>query len=254
MSTKSLFFRLALVISASAFWLPSADGQFIDYARLDIGPITQRLEPGYTAVGTAAAGVNGTNLAATPFVSLTGDAFTIAIDNMTDAGAPNGNIDWRDRGDSTSAEPLVQLGEDFIKNNAGSIRLTLGGLQAGQYRFTSFHLDPDNVQSAVIEVRVTDANGTAVLQSDTGDASANIPGANTAEQVNNITTAFVQNSSATFDVTSNGTSDVLVFFQGTGGDVETPFNGLTMLVVPEPSSALLLALGGLAVARRRRSR
>jgi hypothetical protein len=245
MNRISLFPGFVVSLSVFAFAPNSADAQFVDYARLDIGPASQRVESGYTGIGTAVAGANNTNLPATALVSLTGDAFTVAIQN----NPVSGGISWRDLGDSTSTQPLVRLGEDFL-TSFGTIILTLGGLQAGEYRFTSFHIDPADAENVELQVAVTDANGTQVVRSDIGYfGGGDPPGATTAERVNNLTTAFVQASSAVFFVNSNGTNDVVVYFEGVG-TLQTPLNGLAIQTVPEPSSALLLSMGGLALARR----
>jgi len=247
-------FRLSIV-AGLILCARSADAQLIDYARLDIGPTGQRVVSGWTGVGTAAANANAMNLATTPLTSLTGDAFEIAIDNLNAAGAATGNIDWRDRGNSTSTATLAMLGEDFIKNNAGIIRVTLTGLAPGTYQFTSYHLDPDNTQSDNIQIRVTDAIGTNVLQTDTGNAGIDVPGATTAEEVNNITNAHLTDSSATFSAISNGIAPIVLLFDGSpSADDETPLNGLA-IAIPEPSSMVLASLGivGLiALARRNR--
>jgi PEP-CTERM motif len=259
--------RLVLCSLLLGLWLAPPASAAPIFGRLDVGPITQRAEGGQTpadtsddwlAVGTAAAGVNTTNMTETPLVSLTGRAYTVAIDNIDQNGVAVGpGIDWRDRGDSTSTQPLTWLGEDFVKNNGGVIRVTLGGLPAGDYTVTSYHDDPDNTQSNNIGVFVTDATGSAQQRNDFGDASANIPGANTAEQVNNLTTDIMNASAATFNIRSNGTDPVLIVFDGRLStqvpiDIETPFNGMSIEVVPEPGTLGLLGLGALGLLARRR--
>ncbi len=210
-------------------------------ASIDLGPNSQRIEPGFAGLGTAATNSNGVVLAATEVLSLSGDVFTVETTG----------VDWRDRGDSSSADALARLGEDFVKSNAGNITVTLGDLPQGWYNVTSYHLDPDFDQSAQIEIYVTDTSGDDVLQEVTGNAGFDVGG------VDSITTELMELTSATFMVKSNGLDDVLIRFNGTGSDTETPLNGLVIQRwVPEPHCWLLLALGALAllppIIRRRR--
>ena len=254
-----------VALSAAGLWLAAPASAAPIYARLDVGPAGQRAEgtqtpepeDDWTTVGTAAAGVNGTNLASMQLTSLTGDDFNVAFDNIDTNNTAVGGIDWRDRGDSASTQALTRLGEDFIKNNNGVIRVTLGSLPAGDYTVTSYHNDPDNVQSNRIGVFVTDASGTAVQRADTGDASENIPGSTTQAQLDALTTNIMNRSSAVFNIRSNGTDPVLIVFDGrlstqTPVDNETPFNGLQIEVIPEPGTLGLLGVGVLGLLARRR--
>ena len=192
-----------------------------DFARIDIGPSTGRAAPGWTQLpNTAAAGGNGANYAATAFTSLTGSGFTLAIDNVNTAGAATGGIDWRDRGDSTSAATLAQVAEDFIKNNGGIIRVTLSGLPAGAYKAVSYHLDPNSsTQSDNIQVSVN------------GDLQEGVRGnSSVSVAVNNVTDTIIENTAARFQFTADGVNPVLLVFNGITNaaieDNETPLNGL----------------------------
>lgn len=216
----------------------SSGPKYLNYALLDFGPAGQRVEPGYTAVGTAANLANNTALAPTQVTSLFGDKFTVALSA----------VDWRDRGDSTSTAALARLGEDFVKNNAGDITVTLGGLAKGTYLVASHHIDTDNTQSPAIEVYVTDALGTDVLQPMLGNANFAVP-------LNSLNTDIVNYTGVRFLIESNGTDNVVIRFNGTGADLEVPLNGLSIqMVVPEPSTLVLAGLGlvGLIWSGRRR--
>lgn len=79
----------------------------------------------------------------------------------------------------------------------------------------------------------------------TGTYGADIQSANTAFSG----TPFVQ-----FTFTSDGITDTLVLnaAPGSGGENRSHFSGVSLSVVPEPSSTALLGLGGLALIMRRR--
>jgi hypothetical protein len=180
-----------------------------------------------------------------------GGAATITINNLDTNGSGVGGIDWRDRGDSSSSDPLVLLGEDFVKNNGGIVRLTLSGLAAGTYNATSYHIDPGFTQSQNIQVFLDEGSGF----SNTGAVGNSFVSAG---GVNGLTTALVQSTAANFQFTTDGNTDVVVVFDGrtdpgVGENGETPLTGFNFTLIPEPSSAILSLLGGLAfIVRRRR--
>jgi len=202
------------------------------FAFLDIGATNGT--PEETALdqmqlGAAPANTNNTNLMATTLTSETGVEFTITIDNVAPDGSPVGGLDWRDRGDS-SGDLWTFLGEDHVKNNLGMIRITLSGVPAGVYDALSWHFDPTFSQCEAINILVTDANGTAVDTGVVGDASANPP-VNTA---NNTTENMLMHLSQ-FSVESNGTDDIVIYFDGrTALDDEVPINGLWLSLAGEP--------------------
>ncbi|NQU24978.1 MAG: PEP-CTERM sorting domain-containing protein [Candidatus Nealsonbacteria bacterium] len=203
------------------------------YTLLDIGPSGQRVESLFydsaLAVGTANADDNGANFNTTGFTSETGDAFTLAISNIDETGTSQGGIDWRDRGDSVNdTGSLVIMAEDFIKNNSGVIRLTLGSLPPGLYSATSWHNDCDNSQSDQIKAWVDTGNG-FVDTGVAGTATIDIGGPDS------LTFDAVEATKAQFDFTVSGTDDVHIVFNGSAspsGDNEAPLNGLYLEYTP----------------------
>ncbi len=226
-------------------------------ALLDIKPSTGRLESNALAVGTAANNANGSSFAKTAFASPLGFNFSVTIDNLDQTGTAVGGIDWRDRGDGFAADPpydnaLVKLGEDFIKNNAGVIRVSLSDLPAGLYEATSFHSDSDNMQCEAIRISVDTGNGQGFVDTGvTGTANVRWGG------VDGLSAAKMVDNGRTFAFTADGLHDVLILFDGrAAADTELPLSGLSIQMVPEPTVPVLLGtlLGMLGLARLRRKR
>lgn len=237
---RTLCFTLLLtILPASAF---AETIEKIDFAKIDIGGSSQRVEPGFVGVAgaaTDAAGVLGpTNLTSS---AATGSVnFTIAIDNGS-----GGNVDWRDRGDSTSTDPLVQVGEDHVKNNAGLLEVTLTGIPAGNYEVTSYHIDASfNNLSDDVQVLVSDAVGTLVNAGVSADGSQGGAGAN------GLNETLMESTSMVFQFVSDG-NPVSLLFDGTASAInQTPLNGLEinlLQVVPEPASIAIWSLIGIGL-------
>lgn len=232
----------------------AATGSELFDVTVDIGPNGQRVQSDHnTPFGTVPnANQNGTDATGLAIVA-GGRPIILSIDDTDANGNDVGGIDWRDRGDSTNgAQDLVQLGEDFVKNNAGIIRLTLDNLAEGDYDMTTFHVDPSFNQSEAIEVLIDVDGGGFVSLGVLGNSDFGFGGPN------GLTTAGVLGTSAEFSFTANGTNPVSIIFDGTNaGDTEVPLSGFRLkfngVTVPEPTTALL-GMMGLAVlgARRRR--
>lgn len=232
------------------------------FALVDIGATDGRpepgaaedlLNPGVAQHGGGLANQNGPLLPETILLA-GGDAFTIEVDNVDQTGAPVGNLDWRDAGDGVGGDPpfeqpLVKLGEDFVKNNGGIVRVKMV-LPAGAFDVTSFHVDARFDQADNIQIFVDDAATDGYV--DTGIvASADV----LIGGVNELSTADMLGVAADFTVISDGVNPVMIVFDGRQGtDVEVPFNGLAInsRIIPEPASLGLLGLGSFALVRRRR--
>jgi len=257
---QSIFDELRIVDSAlppNRFLIGNAPLHNPFDVTLDIGPEGQRVQSGHIGVpdptdpATPNHNQNGTNFGPVSIDTGTGTVFDLSISNVDQTGSNVGGIDWRDRGDGSS-DDLVPLGEDFVKNNGGVVRLTLDDLPPGDYRATSFHIDAGFTQSDLIEIFI-DNNGDGLfdMANQTGDAGAAAGG------VGGLTTALIEGTSAHFLFSADGINPVVIVFDGrASGDDETPLNGLRLqffpVPVPEPATFALLGLGSLAMLRRRR--
>jgi len=254
----SLFVAVAAILTPSA-----AEAVFVDYAHIDIGMGGQRVAAGWQGLPSGAAPLAPTgtaNTSRTPvgpldMTSETGDAYTLLINNLDASNATVGNIDWRDRGDSTGTDPLVQVAEDHFKNNGGVIRLTFGSLPEGTYNVISYHRDPTFDQTNDIKVSVNNGGG-FVLVTPPGTKG----NANQIVALNDLNDTNISSSAAVFGFTADGINEVSILFDGRGGfsgnpattaDNETPLNGAYLQFeaasVPEPSSIVLMAMGLAAI-------
>lgn len=221
------------------------------FALIDLGWTNSRQEPGVATgrdIGMGTADTNLTDLPEMEILSDTGAAFFLSMDALDAFDSPIGGLDWRDRGNGPT-DPLCRLVEDFVKNNAGLIRVVLRDLPAGTYNVASYHLDPANSQCAEIAIRVTDARGVDQDTGVTADASYEGHPANTgAPTVAGLTTGLAAAKAAHFQVVSNGTDDVIIWFDGTqaGVDIEVPLGGLHLTLPPprpEDDTFLLVDVG-----------
>jgi len=222
---------------------PPADTAFD--ITLDIGPEGQRVQTGHIGIpvptdpSTPDANNNGAEPSDILVYTGTG-IFQMSISDTNQAGSDEGRIDWRDRGNSSNgAQDLVMMGEDFIKNNSGIIRLTLEDLPAGDYDVTSYHVDSDHTQSDQIEVLVQVDTGSGFVNTGVMGSAGDYDGG-----VNGLTTAIMNNSSASFSFTADGVNDVAIIFDGNpSGDDETPLNGFRLVYTPIPEPMTMLAVG-----------
>ena len=157
--------------------------------------------------------------------SFTGDFFGTGD---TTVGVALSSVDNRDRGNPTGS-PLNGLLADAYKE-ASDITMILSGLAPGEYEIATYHYDVLDGGDATIDIYVD------------GELKAS-----NIEISNNITDP---KGIATYRFTATG-SDVVFLFDRQGGG-EVYLNGFDLFLVPEPASAALLGLGGLALLPRRR--
>jgi hypothetical protein len=218
---------------------------------VDIGPLGQRIQSGH--IGVIGPANNTDNVDGLGVIDTGAGFISVMIDDTNAAGADVGGIDWRDRGNSSNgAADLVMLGEDFVKNNLGIIRLTLFGLPAGLYEMTSYHLDADFDQAEQINIMVNTGEGFVDTEA-MASADFLIGG------VNSLTTDNILGTSATFSFLANGADNVTILFDSSQSpDDEVPLNGFRLnfqgVQIPEPATATLglMAIGALATRVRRR--
>ncbi len=211
------------------------------FALLDIGATGGSIQAGAAngaQIGAATTGTNNVNLASTDVLSDTGATFSISIDNISATGAVVGVLDWRDRGDSTV--PFGPLAEDFVKNNTGVVRVTLGALPAGTYSVVSYHIDSDFAQSSTINIIVTDADRAAVDTGILGNSS--FPVGDVIPGIGGLAESDISTRARVFSIRANGTDDVILVFDGRGGsDNETPLNGLFLISADGGTSIDIIA-------------
>lgn len=160
----------------------------------------------------------------------------IGIDTRTGNG---GNGDW----DGTTGVPTYMT-------------VTLGGLPADDYVWTSFHHDTENVHGD-FSVEISTDGGASFTQLSDGVMTDSTPGGNPDSLATEVgPDAYTLSSVYTASFSANGTDDVVLRFAPYSGiAVHRQIWGINGFeLVPEPTTMLLLGLGGIAVARRRRSK
>jgi hypothetical protein len=145
---------------------------------------------------------------------------------------------------------------DGITGTPTYMSLTLGGLAAGVYDWTSFHHDTEHCHGPFAVWLSTDSGATFTQLADglmtdstpggTPDSGATVSGPDAYTLASTYRTSF----------TANGTDDVVLRFEPYSDEAGVHrqiwgMNGFEL--VPEPATIALLGLGALALRRRRRS-
>lgn len=134
----------------------------------------------------------------------------------------------------------------FRNDNSTTVDITISGLLAGTYQVTTHHL-VNTPGPGTYLLDVQDADSASFSQSVEGGAITQGTGNGSSFNPNVLN----------FDVVSNGTDDIILrMTQGTPTSGGTTggwfgFNGME-ITIPEPSTTVLGAVGGLLLLRRRR--
>lgn len=159
----------------------------------------------------------------------------IGIDTRTGNG---GNGDWDG---STGGVPTYMT-------------ITLGGLPTDDYVWTSFHHDTEHVHGT-FSVDISTDGGTSFAPLVGGIMTDGTAGGNPDSlAIEGGPDAFTLPSTYITNFTANGTDDVVLrFAPHSGVAVHRQIWGMNGFVLtPEPTTILLLGLGGVAAVRRRR--
>ena len=133
--------------------------------------------------------------------------------------------------------------------------LTIGGLNAGDYNWTSIHHDTENVHGAFAVWLSTDG-GSSYTQLVDGFMTDGSEGGNPESAAREHgPEALLLASNYRTSFTANGTDDVVLRFAPYAGvAVHRQLWGMNgFAITPEPATIALLGLGALALIRRRRS-
>lgn len=236
--TRSRLAALAVAFSAMAAPPVFADLLAIDYNYTGDSSPTQT---GFS--GFAMAFSNGID------VTNTYEALTVRTeaDSGTDPDSLAGAFD---RGTFASPTPLADLYRDYAFNNDGALNITISGLIGGQhYGLTLYSFDNSPADGATIVTTFTPISGTL------GSPA-------TVTFTDGVPPTTAQQYAASVVWTANGSGDIAFTVLGSGSGVAsspipTRTNGFELVLVPEPSSLGLAAVGALGLvawANRRRHR
>ncbi|MEM1445633.1 MAG: PEP-CTERM sorting domain-containing protein [Planctomycetota bacterium] len=192
--------------------------------------------------------------------AVTSPFFTLTVDVYMDVESAGGSTEFAHVGVAGSTSDFLSIFTPVVFNGH-TLAFTGDGGSASDYR----HSDPDEIFNTGDPTYLDPANstnGTGALYQGlfpTGSPAAGSPG-------NLWTTLEVVNNGSTLTYSFDGTPIITTDFDGSGGDLialgyadvfssvgphAVIFDNLTVTDVPEPATAALLGLGGLAMLRRR---
>lgn len=170
---------------------------------------------------------------------------TIGTLDVTVSGHETGTVGgFHSRADPVNSGVFTysDLYRDFaFRNSAGAITLSIAGVQPNTpYELTFW--SSDRFTSTYVNTATNTITPISTTTGSTGTISF--------DRTVSATSNFQHSYTGTYQTTSNTLTFTIVDTLNTGGQRMTRLNGFTL--VPEPSSALLGALGMLALLRRRR--
>jgi len=253
-STRICRFGLLALAGCLAISAPVKAAAFL---MVDFGDVGQVVQGGWEGATRAIGGGNNENL--DPALALPAHADVTAYGTVTHsvATAPGTyGLDFRERSGIYAPNyvhpTLGQVGNvlrDLVRSQSNSLDLKFTGLNAGQYKITTFHHDwfgTDNYDWAEFDIAVEQEAGGGFTTAHAG-VSASSNGTNPITNPAYYDTTFNSagpSSQITIRITPlAGTSAIFI---------ETPTNGFALEAIPEPSSALLLGIGTLAIGAFRR--
>lgn len=238
---------LALILPAFAVFAHSAQAAslLIDFNRNGAGAVTQTGWQSYSQpTGNTSQIYSGfTDLSTTGnlTISVTGIAFERFYNNSGTTPDSTNVI-------GSTGAVLTDMYRDLIfrNNTSDEVEITVTGLKAGTYTFTTHHLYNSGDPSQ-FNLNVQDADSSAFSQ---------VVGSYTMGTASTVSTVPFNPTVISFDVVSNGTDPITLQMVGTTlsstGTTGGWFGINGLEIVPEPSSLTLLGLGCLLFLRRRR--
>jgi hypothetical protein len=170
------------------------------------------------------------------YLPLTGTTRSVSGISVTLSVDPSGiELGLHDSFDVSGS--LGNLIEDVAWAARSDLIITLSGLPAATYQWTSYHHTPSPDVGWL---------GPLDILADTG--------AGLATKVSNLNPTFSGSNIATasFPLVANGTSDVIMRIHGSTPDAFVTYtNGFTLVPVPEPNTPVLIATGVLALTMHR---
>lgn len=204
----------------------------------------------------------GGSLAATDWIDTTSNA--AGVDNANWMKRSGGNPGWSQHNGGDVIQGLVTTGNS---NTLGEITTQISGLADGNYNVWVFFWEQivSDTQDWVIDAGITSGSLTSYSSPAgpvTGSNSTLPVNANTLDFSNSPSVVGAGGNQNMFAVNLGqvavvGGSDIEIYVDklfGNGSNNRTIFDGVgyELAPVPEPSSSLLIALAGLALAARRR--
>ncbi len=221
---RSAYFAAAL---ASVLWFASTAELYGSLLSVDFGLSTTPVQPGFTGMTGDVSMASKTDVIGSYSVTVQGEGFYTA-------GFNAGHVD----------PSVAALYEDYYYHNSATngvgIKLTIAGVTPNtDYDVTLWSYDEDNIFT-----HTPTTWGPAIISSTTGTSGSmdNFAEPYPTDLSFHSTTIRVQSTTSTLDL----------FGTTTGGGGGTRLNGFELNAVPEPSAVMLLSIGAVIAASRRK--